>query len=191
MHEGTDICESREYGRQYIHLTAQYAKRFREGERLKSSLSGTKQVSATFGMGDAERGLRLHIHEDGPTRTVEVGGSTAVESVPNRFGDWRYLYFDVSDDFFYDDEGALDVEIDYWDEGTGRFTLQYDSMKDAYVDAGHAALGGLNAWKTAKFRLKEPRLTGRENGGDFRLAHRGGTLRVREVRVIRAGGVTR
>jgi len=34
LHEGTDICDSREYGRQYIEMTARYAARFKKGERL-------------------------------------------------------------------------------------------------------------------------------------------------------------
>lgn len=31
FHEGTDIAESKEYGRQYIELTAEYSKRFKQG----------------------------------------------------------------------------------------------------------------------------------------------------------------
>ena len=30
LHEGTDVCDSQEYGRQYIDLTAKYAKLFRD-----------------------------------------------------------------------------------------------------------------------------------------------------------------
>jgi hypothetical protein len=35
FHEGTDIADSKEYGRQYIDLTARYAKRFKRGDQLK------------------------------------------------------------------------------------------------------------------------------------------------------------
>ncbi len=30
LHEGTDICETREYGRQYIDMTAKYSVMFKE-----------------------------------------------------------------------------------------------------------------------------------------------------------------
>ncbi|MFQ6041785.1 MAG: DUF5010 domain-containing protein, partial [Candidatus Poribacteria bacterium] len=30
LHEGTDICETKEYGRQYIDLTAQFSRRFKD-----------------------------------------------------------------------------------------------------------------------------------------------------------------
>jgi hypothetical protein len=35
FHEGTDIAESKEYGRQYINLTTQYVERFKRGEWFK------------------------------------------------------------------------------------------------------------------------------------------------------------
>ena len=30
LHEGTDVCDSKEFGRQYMELTAKYAKLFRD-----------------------------------------------------------------------------------------------------------------------------------------------------------------
>jgi len=32
FHEGTEICETKEYGRQYIELTRKYSDMFKKGE---------------------------------------------------------------------------------------------------------------------------------------------------------------
>jgi len=37
FHEGTEICETREYGRQYIELTRRFADLFHAGKQLDAS----------------------------------------------------------------------------------------------------------------------------------------------------------
>jgi len=36
LHEGTEICETQEYGRQFIELTRKYVDQFKHGEEQRS-----------------------------------------------------------------------------------------------------------------------------------------------------------
>jgi hypothetical protein len=194
LHEGTDIAESREYGRRYIELTKSYAASWKAGERRKpvGPYAQAKEISATFGSRGKSEGLRLKTGGDGEAAATAVGGVDCLRTLPNRFSEGKYLYFEVDDSFYFDTGGALEVTVEYLDEGTAPLELHYDSadasapVAGAYKSAGSVARQGSGSWKRAGFTLTEARLVNRQNlASDFRLYTPSGVLTVRCVAVRR------
>ena len=192
LHEGTDIADSREYGRQYIDITRSYAAAWKAGERRRPSgpYADAREVAITFGPKGKRDGLRLKTGGDGEAGAAKVGDADCLQTLPNRFTGNRYLYFDVDDSFYFDSGGSLEVTVEYLDEGTVPFGLEYDStdpaatLAGAYKPAGTVTRGGSGQWKQAAFALKDPRLVNRENHAtDFRLTVPAGDLKVRRIAV--------
>lgn len=136
----------------------------------------------------ASSGLEAMNSADGAFTMDDQGGSPC----------WRlpkhptptYLYFDADDAF----RGpAIEIELEYLDTGTGDIVLQYDSTDARLPDSGAYKAYPLPArrtnkgqWQTARFRVNDARLGGRQNGGaDFRFYNGGDDLLVRAVRVRR------
>lgn len=209
LHEGTTVCETREYGRRYIDLTARYSRVFKQGLPLQpfddepsdilarrsdlgSEYASAKAVSY---QPDKQAGV-YHVHdvEDGPSQIVEVGGAKALRSVPNKVSpNSRYLYFRVADAYVFNTKGEVEITIEYRDEGRGSFLLQYDSrdadatLLGAYKDAPPVALTDSGTWKTASLHLKRARLANRQNGdSDFRLCMAGRDLTIRRITVLKS-----
>jgi hypothetical protein len=194
FHEGTDIADSVEFGRQYIDLTATYARRFHDGARIEApggKHTGAKGVWGTFGVEGQDNGVRVVPCADGTLGNAAEGGRSWVQSAPNEFKA-RYLYFDVDDSFAFDlDPGPVTVVIEYLDKGASGFTLEYDSADPAgsvragaFKAGGGATTAGTGAWKTATFTLPDARFANRTNGSDMRLAvGPGGELGVCRVEV--------
>lgn len=191
LHEGTDIAHSKEYGRQYIDITREYARLWKANTHRKPTgpYANAREVSLTFGPNGKSEGLALKVVEDGQVKTGSSGGIGWVETAPNRFSDHRYIYFDVDSSFYFDGDGDLEVTVEYLDEGRAPFGLQYDSddptatMAGAYKDLPPVPRADTGQWKRAAFRLTGARLVNRQNGGaDFRL-HTTGSFKVRRVAV--------
>ncbi|MCA8975693.1 MAG: hypothetical protein KDC98_13305 [Planctomycetes bacterium] len=188
MHEGTELCPTREEGRRYLELTAAWVRRLRAGEdggepvapqypepRARPDLSwgeeakGRREVAVDFAAG-TRRGLREVVCEDGPCGVD--GSALRPGRVPATLG--NYLYFQVSDHFAFDVDG--DFELEVRSHGDARLWLEYDSR-----DAAATLAGAYTALRPARserdgdglvetYRLTGARFANRQNGGaDFRL----------------------
>jgi len=197
LHEGTDVCDSREYGRQYIELTAKYAKLFHDGVVLPKSgpFARAAEVVWDADRADERLGITLQNLGDGLVNSCDVDGRKYWRTKENPHGG-RYVYFDLDDTFLFDEEGAtLTVQIEYLDDHFDAFTLEYDSV-DPAASAGEGAFkplvqriacGRTGERKTVTLRIVEGRFANRCNGGDFRLAIQGGDLTFGRVAAKRAG----
>ncbi len=194
LHEGTDICETREFGRKYIDLTKRYAADWRAGKRLPSAspYANARSATVTFGPNGRDRGVRLVANADGLFRQSSAVGSDCVETTPNAANGEQFLYFDVDDGFYFEPAGPVTVAIEFLDEGGGAIGLTYDSadvraqMAGSYKSAGEVARGDSGAWKVAEFHLKDARFCNRENSfTDFRISAGGKTLKVRRVTITK------
>jgi len=196
FHEGTDICESREYGRQYIELTRKYAALFKKGwvpPAIKGPYTGARSVSVVLGEKNQERGLRQVEHEDGQTEPSSAGGKPARTSKPFK-GGHSYIYFIVDDSFKWAGSMDLQVEVEYYDAAAGSLGLEFDGsdtnapFSGAYSRATPVIkLAGDKQWKSALFNLPGAKLANGQNGGaDFRLAVNAPQLIVRQVTLKRA-----
>ena len=193
LHEGTDICHSKEYGRQYIELTRKYADLWKQGVELEPTgpYAQAREVSATLGEGGESKGVQVASSGDGVTRPTTLGGRPCHQTAPNDFGDMRYMYFDVDNSFLWDEESAtVEIEVEYWDDGCPSFELHYDNVdatksirEGAFRSDGGVKIEGSKQWKKATFTLQQVRFADRCNGGDFRFALGGGDLAVASVAV--------
>ncbi len=194
-HEGTDIAESREYGRKYISLTREYVDMFRKGERpvaRKGRFSQAESVELTCDATNALRGIKLINVPDGIVKPDNVDGIKCLLSVTNSTAG-RYMYFRIDDSFKSGDMMEVNVGVDYHDGGAGCFGLQFDGsdtnalFSSAYTDGPVViAMQGSNAWKTATFRLNGAVFANGENGGaDFRIVIKADPFRLRRISVSR------
>jgi hypothetical protein len=180
FHEGTDIAESKEYGRQYIELTRKYSDLFKSGwkpPRPHGTFTDAKSVSIQLASKNVEAGLRQIECEDGETSPAIEGGRPARRVKPFRQSS-RYMYFAVDDSFKWADTMNATLEVQYFDAGKGRLRLEFDGSDTAAPFNGaysrstsEVALTGDQSWKTARFELRGARFLNSQNGGaDFRLA---------------------
>jgi hypothetical protein len=193
FHEGTDICDSREYGRQYLELTRRYAERFRAGERRP--LSDQPARSAVTASPDKSDGLQIAPKPDGDGPIVEriVLGRRGWSTTEHRHSPVaRYMYFDVDDAFLFDGDDTVQVTVEYFDEGPAAFAVEYDSADPAIAGlmqqfrAGpRQTLSGTKTWQRATFVLPHARFVGRANGADLRLACASADLVVASLTICR------
>lgn len=179
FHEGTDICESRQYGRQYIDLTREFADQFRAGIQLDRSVLRSARRVATASPGESE-GLAIAPKPDGdgPVVQTAVHNRRAWSTTRNRHSPTtRYLYFDVDDAFLFDTDEPVELTVVYQDAGPPEFRVEYDSsdpqlegLWQQFRPGPRQAIEGTGQWKEARFVLPHVRFAGRSNGADFRLA---------------------
>jgi hypothetical protein len=181
-HEGTDIADSREYGRKYIVLTRVLADLWHRGAQvyLPSSYANAHAVSWTPSQPE---GLDLRPSGgDGNWELRRLGDVRAAVTLPNPHSQSsRYLYFNVDDAFAYGLLGKpLLLRITYRDAGCSSLAVEYDSTVNqgpfggAFRPAGSTAVTGTGAWKTTQFQLPDCCFMNRCNGADFRLVAVGG-----------------
>lgn len=179
FHEGTDIAESKEYGRQYIELTRKYSDLFKQGWKPpwpKGSFNNAKEISASANEAKAEKGLTLVAAEDGQTTVQEIQGRKGWFGKPFKNGPSTYIYFRVDDSFKPDDVMNATVEIEYFDAAPGQLSVEFDgsdtsaSFGGAYTRTFRMGLVGDKRWKTASFKLDSARFLNSQNAGaDFRI----------------------
>jgi hypothetical protein len=184
-HEGTDIANSREYGRSYIVLTRLFADMWRAGTVLKIASGYADADCVKWTPGRAE-GLNIRPSGgDGAWKKVTIHDGEAVVSGTNPYSDNnRYLYFDVDGAFAYGlfDKTAV-VTVTYRDAGCSAFYIEYDNtdpakgqLDGAFRKVGNVAVENTGAWKTAAFTLTQCRFANRCNNADFRSVVLGGKL---------------
>ncbi|MFI5377966.1 MAG: DUF5010 domain-containing protein [Tepidisphaerales bacterium] len=180
FHEGTDIAESREYGRQYLDLTRKYTALFKQGFTPpwpKGSYSDAAQLTVQLGEKNRSAGLTPVENEDGTTTVVTVAGREARVLAPSKVHNNSYMYFAVDDSFKNAPTMQLILAVDYYDAAPGTLSVEFDGS-DANAPFGGAytssrdsvKLEGSKTWKTARFTLPDARLLNSQNrSADLRL----------------------
>lgn len=193
FHEGTDICESREYGRQYIDLTRKYTRLFKKGWRppaIEGKYKNARSTDVVLGWQNREDGLHLIEFEDGMTKPVMEQNSAAIQPASPSA---RYIYFTADDSFKWADLMHARLEVEYFDAGTGSMSVEFDgSDRSAPFDGAYSRadrvveLQDTKEWKTAEFDLTGARFMHSENGqADFRLDVPDAQICVRRVALVR------
>jgi predicted alpha-1,2-mannosidase len=146
---------------------------------------GAATACDTLGTTDTECGLRLRDGGDGHTAPVTVGGRSGRSTTDGS----PYEYFDIDNTVVPGGAYHATVTIDYFDHGTGSWSLQYDATGNAYKSTPPVAKTGTDTWKTATFTVDDAAFHNGENGGtDFRLANNGDTGTIGRVHVSVTGG---
>jgi len=157
-------------------------------------------ASIILGEQNIENDIRLDSGGDVDTVAVQINGVEARQSgngtplvspddndVPDYF-----TQFNLDDNLMFAGQPTrhVRVEVDYLDQGTDTFSLQYDASPILGFDGRFASGGGVaktdsGEWKTAIFNLCDAYFANRDNGADFRIGDDGnGAVIIREVRVI-------
>jgi predicted alpha-1,2-mannosidase len=131
----------------------------------------TATVCTTLGTTNTDNGLTQMEGGDGTTAPVtEAGesGRTTVEEVPNDLN----MYFQVDPRIASGGDFAATVTIDYYDAGTGSWSLQYDKHgASAYTSVLSVTNTGTDTWKTVTATLPDAAMAKAENNqADFRIA---------------------
>ena len=101
-----------------------------------------------------------------------------------------YLQFMVDDGLIYGAQptSRILIEVEYLDEGTDTFNLQYDAVSGGFYgdgtfkDTGAVVKKNTGAFQTAVFSLCDAYFANRDNGADFRIADGGdGAETIRRV----------
>ncbi|MBI3919833.1 MAG: DUF5010 domain-containing protein [Armatimonadetes bacterium] len=196
LHEGTDIAHTKEYGRQYINLTAKYAKLFKQNTVLpkKGPFAQAKAVEWDAATLEAGQGISMSNAGDGLMEATEAVGRKCWRTRPNPHGSGRYVYLALDDSFLFDEDNAsVTAEVEYLDRDFESFFVEYDNTdpgasvrEGAFKSQGEVfRCAKSGEWKKVTITLTNGRFANRCNGADFRLNVAGGDLGVSRVRVTR------
>jgi len=162
-----------------------FVRRAAAPERLQPTSPGDPPQGAFLSLGQRSTGQGLELvfmkgEPEGDHRRTDV----------SKGGEHQFLYFAVADAFLREPKGPVQIEVEYLDDGTSPFGLDYDStdesapIRGAFKRAPKAGRTNTGEWKTHVFVLRDARLSNREHqGADFRLVACGDDLRVRRVEV--------
>ena len=152
-------------------------------------------LSIALGKVNDSQGIVLDQGGDVDTKAVMVGNPpTEARSSGNNQalpGDNTtpdsYIQFNVDDHQLFGGKPTSHVlvEVDYFDQGTDTFLLQYDALSGKFAGGGSVVKTNTKTFKTATFNLCDANFANRDNGADFRISDNGdGAESISSVRVI-------
>jgi hypothetical protein len=115
---------------------------------------------------------------DPPEQALRTGNGDVLSATDgNRVEDY-YTQFRIDDGFIFrgSPTSRVQIEIEYLDEGTDTFSIQYDAISGGpegdgrFKDTGLLVKTDSGEFKTAVFALCDAFFANRINGGDFRIA---------------------
>ena len=195
-HEGTDIAESLQYGRQYINLSKEYLNYFKQGllpESAQANLFGS-QILISASSPDQNHGLSIGPSiGDGLYIRQEIAGSPAVITTPMEpNAPASYLYFQVDNGFYFNQSQPVAITVTYFDEGYEPIEINYDTAQcgsafnpdTMYRSVRVVTRSNTLTWKTAVINISHATFAGNQNwASDFRLVTGLTPLTITEVRV--------
>ena len=194
FHEGTDIGESKEYGRKYINLTRKYSALFKKGwvpPRTKGKFTGAKSVEISLAKTNHENGLRLLENNDGRTEPLSKNGvETRVAQTTE--GTAQFFYFVIDESFKWADSMNAKLEVKYFAPPNASLEVDFDSndgtalFQGAYTRAEIPQKTTEGIWTVATFDLPHARFLGSQNAGaDFRVRVDSPEVFIGHVKLIR------
>ncbi|MFC9558652.1 glycosyl hydrolase [Agromyces sp. NPDC056965] len=111
--------------------------------------------------------------------TVRIGDSTAAPTVRSYAdrecwelggGIHNFIYIKLDDALKHTGANAASIDIGYFDSAPGKFTISYDAISGAGKQTTVIETTGTNTWKSAHFFVADGGFTGRQQGGDLRIA---------------------
>jgi hypothetical protein len=194
FHEGTDLCQSAEYGRKYIALTRKFADQFHERQQSPASAI-PPAIDGVYATPERSEGLEIRPRPrgDGPVVDRTVAGRRTWSTTRNRCGTAaRYLYFDVQDYSVHDGENATELTVTYFDGGPKSFCIQYDSRESAGNNAQQffreqrtQPITRSGKWKDVVFTLRHAQFCGYTSGVSFRIACQDADLLIARIALHR------
>ncbi|MHC4541207.1 MAG: LamG domain-containing protein, partial [Planctomycetota bacterium] len=150
--------------------------------------TGDVLTQVVYDQDHTTNGLLLDTGGDVDTEVVSVGrppeqalrtgnGEVLPSANGNRVEDY-YMQFRIDDEFIFrgSPTSRVQIEIEYLDEGTDTFNIQYDAISGGHEGDGRFKGTGVvvktnsGEFKTAVFSLCDAYFGNRDNGADFRIA---------------------
>ena len=173
---------------------------------VNTEIPAPPPLSITLGETNDSQGITLDRGGDVDTQAVSIGtpalsarssGNGQVISGGDTTPD-SYIQFNVDDERLFGGAPTahVRVEVDYFDQGTDSFNLQYDAIPFGSSDGKFAGGGAViktnsGSFKTASFNVCDANFANRDNGADFRISDNAdGAEIIRAVRVIELTGGT-
>ncbi len=128
--------------------------------------SKADSVSAVLGNPVQSNGLKLVRMGDGDPVNAVVGGVDCLRT--NKASANIFMYFDVDDTFIKGGSSAVEVEVEYYDEGPGKFGVGYDGSGAVEGTQG-VLLSDTNTWKKTTFIIPDAEFNNGLNNADFRI----------------------
>jgi hypothetical protein len=154
------------------------------------------QLAILLGATNDEQGISLDQGGDVDTLPAAEGrtsgnGASLSAADGNTVPD-AYFQFQVDDRRLFegDPTSHVRVEVEYLDQGTDTFSIQYDAQptvgsEGLFYGGGAVAKTGTGAFLTASFNLCNAYFANRNNGADFRISDDGnGAETIRSVRIV-------
>jgi hypothetical protein len=164
-HEATEVAPSYEYGRQFLDITAEGIRRWKEADFSKTSF-----VWTDLGRFPYVRGLRPALRaQDGAWRVRNLGNREG--AYPEHGGKLSgFIYLDVGNEFIYAAPREVWVTVEYYDGGTDGWHLEYDGVPNPYTRTETVPLTDTKKWRRKTFCLPDAFFGGRQNyGADLRI----------------------
>ncbi|MBU1935317.1 hypothetical protein KKF04_04635 [Patescibacteria group bacterium] len=156
-------------------------------------------LTITLSNPPSTRGIVLDTGGDVDTVMVEIdgvgmhqsGNGEVLSSTDGNHDADSYLQFNVNDNEMFAGSPSthIQIEVDYLDQGTDTFMLEYDAnptslSKGVFTNGGAVRKTDSGEIRTATFNLCDAYFANRDNGADFRIGDNlDGAEIIREVRV--------
>lgn len=131
---------------------------------------GLRPATADYGANTTSYRLKTH-HATSDTPIVKTQrGRDGWLLDPSKGATNRYIYVDVDDNFLYDlTEEAVEITVDYFDEGTGTFLIEYDARDRVDRHTEIVDLTDTRRWKSYTFFIQDACFLNRLEKADFRI----------------------
>lgn len=151
-------------------------------EAWRRRVASKEGLSISFEPKAVSRGILLRDNDDGLYEPAVAGGRPCLKLSKNNTDAGRYLYLKLSESWPETWKSA-DIEVEYYDEGSGTVDVQFDGAAGAYAAGSKSAsLGGSKNWKILTTAIVNPFFKGRQNASaDLRICHGGSDLYIRRV----------
>jgi len=167
-HEASEIAASREYGDYYIDLTAKYIKQWKA-----AASQPPKSVWLDFCRDPLIRGINpVSSSPDGAWKTKKKHNRDAAYPAIKSSDPSYYIYLDLRDDFIHAQKNEVWITVDYLDEGSDSWNIEYDSLFHPYSGTPKVTLQNSGLWKSHTFHITDAFFGGRQNWcADLRLSN--------------------
>jgi hypothetical protein len=165
-HEGSEIANSKEYGKKYVQMTAQYIELWKKTDYSRSPYVWIKP------------GINPYISGLWPIDTLE-NRSWKAKSIENResfYLDDRSkstlngLYLDVNDFFLQAKRDTVWITVEYLDRGNNSWFFVYDSAALSPKNTPSIPLRNTRKWRQSTLKLTDTYFGGRlDRGADLIL----------------------
>ena len=158
--------------------------------------------SISWSQKDGEDGLYLDSGGDVDTESTAMGdpatpvrvtgNGQVIQGSDGNFVQDSYMQLNVDDDFLYagSPTKSVQIEVEYFDQGTDTFNIQYDAIPGGsngdgkFKETEIIIKTNTGLFLTKVFKLSDVNFANRDNGADFRIADRAdGAEYIRRVTV--------